>query len=530
MEIFIVTGFLGSGKTSLINKWLAHPDLEDKQALYIQTENGKTKPVFMSTKCRLLTIPKDSFDPETLLASLQSFTGQVVFIELNGFDNASLWINYLNSRSFQKAIAKKTTLKQIVHCLKAKDYDKLFPLMSSVFLTEQDHADQIYVTACNKLENSNRPDLPELLKAHINLQKKEGKAIHYDIEENPLIEDFSFMRLGTQIAPQWSKPIVISALLIAAIYILRFIPNDDGRFARLLLSFSGMLYQAFPFLLAGVLIASFVSVYVSENAIEKWFPKKRLPATVYGLFGGLLLPVCDCSIIPVSGQFLRKGVPANAAFTFMLAAPLVNPIAILSTWYAFPENHGIAIYRVIAALVIALIGGVIFEKLIPVSSMKPVLDRQSLCDCSYCQDLELLESMPKWLRLMLHAGEDFIKTAPYLMIGAFIAAVFQIYGSETFLSWISTYPALSLAMMMAAAFLLSVCSSSDAFIGRSLVSQFSLQSVMGFLVLGAMMDVKNMALLLRQFSAKQVALMAAVLFALSYVVVSVGNQIAAYFI
>lgn len=530
MEIFIVSGFLGSGKTSLINKWLAHPDLEDKQILYIQTESGKTKALSVAKNCHLLSKEKGWFSPDELVKALKRIKPDFVVVELNGFDNSATWINYLNSRQLTKAIGVKVKLNQVIHCLRAKDYDKLFPIMASVFTAEQEHADQLFITQSVHVGKDRKPELPELLKTHLKRHKKEGKAVHYDAEENPLIEDFSFMRLGTQIAPQWSKPIVFGALILAAIYLLRFIPSDGGRFARLLLSFSGMLYQAFPFLLAGVLIASFVSVFVSEEAIHKWFPKKRIPATFYGLFGGLLLPVCDCSIIPVSSQFLRKGVPANAAFTFMLAAPLVNPVAILSTWYAFPENHGIAVYRVVAALVIALLGGIIFERLFPAHSMKPVQENQALCDCSYCQDSETLYAMPKWIRFILHAGEDFLRTAPYLMVGAFLAAIFQIYGSDGFLSWVLAYPSLSLLLMMAAAFLLSVCSSSDAFIGRSLVSQFSLQSVMGFLVLGAMMDVKNMALLLRHFSAKQVALMAGILFALSYVVVLIGNYIAAFFI
>lgn len=530
MEIFIVSGFLGSGKTRLINKWLAHPELEDKRVLYILTENGRSKVAPLTQLCSVIQREKGWFDPDVLLSDLKHHQPDYVIVELNGFDSSSEWIRYFNDRALTRGLGKKVRLKQVVNCLKAKDYQQLYPLMAPVFSTEQEHADQLFVTQCGQRQANAKPELSELLKTHLKAHKKAGKAVHYDVEENPLIEDFSFMRLGTQIAPEWSKPIVLSALMLAVVYMLRFMPDDGGRFARLLLSFSGMLYQAFPFLLAGVLIAAFVSVYVSEEAIHKWFPKNRVTATLYGLFGGLLLPVCDCSIIPVSSQFLRKGVPANAAFTFMLAAPLVNPVAILSTWFAFPENPGIAIYRVLAALIIALIGGIIFERLFPVTSMKPVSDNQGLCDCGYCEDNGILETIPKPTRLLLHAGEDFIKTAPYLMAGAFIAAIFQVYGSDGFLSWILAYPALSLFFMMAAAFLLSVCSSSDAFIGRSLVSQFSLQSVMGFLVLGAMMDVKNMALLLRHFSAKQVAQMAAILFVLSFAVISLGNYIAAFFI
>lgn len=54
--------------------------------------------------------------------------------------------------------------------------------------------------------------------------------------------------------------------------------------------------------------------------------------------------------------------------------------------------------------------------------------------------------------------------------------------------------------MMSAAVILSVCSSSDAFIARSFANQFSMGSVMGFLVLGPMIDIKNVLMLLGSFN------------------------------
>ena len=53
--------------------------------------------------------------------------------------------------------------------------------------------------------------------------------------------------------------------------------------------------------------------------------------------------------------------------------------------------------------------------------------------------------------------------------------------------------------MMAAGFALSLCSSSDAVIARSLASLAPQGALMGFMVYGPMMDVKNVALLSSQF-------------------------------
>jgi len=54
--------------------------------------------------------------------------------------------------------------------------------------------------------------------------------------------------------------------------------------------------------------------------------------------------------------------------------------------------------------------------------------------------------------------------------------------------------------MMCMAFLLSLCSSSDAVVARSFATKFPLNAVMGFLVFGPMMDIKNVIMLSGGFS------------------------------
>ena len=63
----------------------------------------------------------------------------------------------------------------------------------------------------------------------------------------------------------------------------------------------------------------------------------------------------------------------------------------------------------------------------------------------------------------------------------------------------------ALALMMGAGFALSLCSSSDAVIARSLASLAPTGALMGFMVYGPMMDVKNVALLASQFRGAFVA-------------------------
>src|SRR4029453_16108225 len=50
---------------------------------------------------------------------------------------------------------------------------------------------------------------------------------------------------------------------------------------------------------------------------------------------GLVFPMCECGVVPVIRRLINKGLPVSNAIAYMLAAPIVNPIVILSTYAAF---------------------------------------------------------------------------------------------------------------------------------------------------------------------------------------------------
>jgi uncharacterized membrane protein YraQ (UPF0718 family) len=56
--------------------------------------------------------------------------------------------------------------------------------------------------------------------------------------------------------------------------------------------------------------------------------------------------------------------------------------------------------------------------------------------------------------------------------------------------------------MFVLAYILCICSQTDAFIARSFLGQFTVGSVIGFLILGPMLDIKNTLMLTGTFSRK----------------------------
>ncbi len=257
-----------------------------------------------------------------------------------------------------------------------------------------------------------------------------------------------------------------------------------------------ILVQAFPFVLIGVLVSSVMHVFVPDSAIVRAFTERRALGYLTALFAGVLFPVCECAVVPVITQMVKKGVSVPIAFTFMLSAPIVNPIAIVSTLYAFPGRPEIAFYRVCFGLAIALAAGFCIRLLFRHDVLIKEAEAPDGCRCAHGHAEH--GKLPRLRETALHAGEEFFSVGKYLIAGACIAALIQVtVPRDAFTGLLGAGG--SLLIMMAAAFLFSACSTSDAFIARSFLNRFSLGSVLGFMVFGPMLDLKNMFMLLSGF-------------------------------
>lgn len=79
--------------------------------------------------------------------------------------------------------------------------------------------------------------------------------------------------------------------------------------------FIAMFLEAAPFLLLGSLVASLVEEYVSPEWIAARFSGGPIKGVLLGLFGGMIVPTCECGVVPVVRRLIGKGVPPHAAVT-----------------------------------------------------------------------------------------------------------------------------------------------------------------------------------------------------------------------
>lgn len=262
----------------------------------------------------------------------------------------------------------------------------------------------------------------------------------------------------------------------------------------------GMTLQAVPFLLLGVLVAELIEVYASPALIARVFPTRSVAAIGTALLCAFALPVCDCSAVPIFRSLLRKGVPLSAATTLMLASPAINPLVVTSTWYAF-GSWSLVGARIALSVIVALIVGVSMLAAPPRALRDPDgQEHGEQCGCS--RECALPDRSASGV--LAATGRSFGRILPYLMGGVAASTLAQVTWPVS--SLLSGLPApAALAVMMAAGFALSLCSSSDAVIARSLASLAPSGALMGFMVFGPMMDVKNVALLSSQFRSSFIA-------------------------
>lgn len=287
-----------------------------------------------------------------------------------------------------------------------------------------------------------------------------------------------------------------------------FIVTAQSSFLQLNSIFISILIEAIPFILIGVILSGIIQMFVSEEMIARIMPKNRFLAVLFGALAGVLFPACECGIIPITRRLLLKGVPLHAGVAFMLTAPIINPIVLFSTYIAFGNRWSVVFYRGGLALAVSVIIGIILSYQFKDNQLlKPDEPGHH-----HHHHGTLLQKLGGTLR---HAIDEFFSVGKYLIIGAFIAAAMQTYVKTSTLLAIGQNDVSSSLVMMGLAFVLSLCSEVDAFIASSFSSTFSLGSLIAFLVFGAMVDIKNLLMMLAAFKKRFVFLL------ITYIVVIV---------
>ncbi|WP_265648203.1 permease [Enterococcus hirae] len=293
-----------------------------------------------------------------------------------------------------------------------------------------------------------------------------------------------------------------------------FIPNSVLQMSTIFLS---IVIEALPFVLLGCLISGALQVFLTPERVKRWLPDNRFLSILTGSVLGFFFPSCECGIVPIVHQFVKKGVPVHTAFAFMLTAPIINPIVIFSTFIAFGNSWEMAGWRMVGSFVVALIIGIWLAYFQKESVLKTKI--QQTIDHNHHhthhhdhthgsnEHEEVKIGRIKQLsqqtgHVLTHSIDEFFDTGRYLIVGGLIAASMQTYLPTRVMLTLGSTKLLAIIIMLLLAFTMSLCSEADAFIGSSLLSLFGTAPVVAFLVFGPMVDIKNLLMMKRYFNGR----------------------------
>lgn len=244
--------------------------------------------------------------------------------------------------------------------------------------------------------------------------------------------------------------------------------------------FVAICIQASPFLVLGVLVSGAIAAFVPARFFARVLPRRAVLAVPMAGLAGVALPGCECGSVPIANRLMDRGVRPSAALAFLLSAPAVNPVVLVATAIAFPNEPRMVWARLVAGLLTSMVVGLIWERVGRPEWMKPKLRRPVAGGTGLSVFVPTVRG-------------DFAQAAGFLVIGAAAAATLNTVIPRSVMTSVGSSVVLSVLGMGALAVILALCSESDAFVAAS----FSTIPVVGklvFLTVGPAVDIKLFAM------------------------------------
>jgi uncharacterized membrane protein YraQ (UPF0718 family) len=276
--------------------------------------------------------------------------------------------------------------------------------------------------------------------------------------------------------------VLVTAMVLAAVALRPALTGllDHPAAANWATVFVAITIQAVPFLVLGVAVSASIATFVPPGAIARLLPRRAALAVPAAAAAGAALPGCECGSVPIAARLVASGVTPAAALAFLLSAPAINPIVLVSTAVAFPGHPEMVLARLLAGLAAAVAMGLLWI----------TLGRDDLLTSVRSRAVAPGRDPSVFFATAQH---DFLQAGGFLVIGAGAAATMQTLLPRRLVDSVAHPGPLSVLVLAVLAVVLALCSEADAFVAAGL-KQFSLTARLAFLVVGPMVDLKLFAL------------------------------------
>jgi uncharacterized protein len=303
--------------------------------------------------------------------------------------------------------------------------------------------------------------------------------------------------------PLWLVSTVLwgSVLLLALAHAARL--GNSAMVGTLGVVFTSIVVEALPFILIGAIVSAAIATFVSDASFARLAQLPRALQVPGAAVAGISFPVCECGSVPVAKRLLTRGLDPAAGIAFMLAAPILNPIVLASTWVAYGARGRaleMTAWRAGLGLVVAISVGLVVERVMrrdvlrvpdrdQLACDEPRLDAATLAHAGHDHGTGGVPGGERTGIFVEHMTGDFLFMGRFLVLGAAVSALLQTLLPQSLLSGIGGAEVVAILTMIVLAFALSLCSEADAFVAVSFTA-FPLSAQLAFLVMGPSLDAK----------------------------------------
>lgn len=486
--IDVVTGFLESGKTTFVNEIIKSKVFEEyEETVLILCEEGPVEyedEILKAHNVDILILEDESELTDDLFKNIcNKYDPDYIIVEYNG-----TW-NITKILSLKMPFNLK--FRNVISISEASTFQNQLCNMASVMQPHILNSDVVVFNRYEKIDESARKKLQKDVE---NINSKTKIFFLEEFKNDKKLKTYfqpfeEHGKIGLNL-----KTAIFIALCSFVIPVLAF-HNLYTSIQSISTVFLSILMEAIPFILFGAFISAVIQIFVSTGWIMKKFSEGKLLSFLVASIAGFFIPVCDCGMVPIVSGLLKKNTPLPQTITFWLASSSVNPIVILSILYAFPGQPNLVIIRVVAGVLIGIIVGIIL-KILNIKTKDVIKETHRYQNIGKdILELKYEGTVGKIEAVFQGAKIEFFRVAEYVIIGALVSSVLQTVMPQTMKNFIGGNIIIQFMVMVVAAMLMSTCSTSNAFIGKSFSSNFGVMSIMSFIVLGPMLDFKNMIML-----------------------------------
>jgi hypothetical protein len=238
-----------------------------------------------------------------------------------------------------------------------------------------------------------------------------------------------------------------------------------------------------PYLLFGFVAGGVLSVYLSPAWVERNLGQQRASSVLKAALFGVPLPLCSCSVIPVSVAIRKQGASRGATTAFLLSTPQTGVDSIAVTYALLGPVF--AVFRPLTALVSGLIGGA----LVQIGGGPDTVDLKNNSDHKCAEGSDCCQTHAKGSRLRQILTYS-LETLPRdigvaLLVGILIAGVLSAVVPPDYLAAYVGGGIVSMLLLMAIGVPVYVCATGSVPIAIALMHMgASPGAVLAFLIAG----------------------------------------------